>query len=247
MCGVFGVVGHFSRQEWKTAHQLLAELAIAHEVRGVDAAGFAALTSRGKLLWQRQPGPARDLFCRPDFAALRRRPVIMAIGHTRLATTGAPAVNGNNHPHLADDWALVHNGLIPAHEQRATALKLQLHSECDSEILVQALCRYGERAGPEVCLSFGGKQSVLALSATSRHMLAWTNGEMPLVAFRVDGLTGLWWASTEEIAQEALDAIGLDARFAEARPGVVYGMQFGDDGQVVVQTNQTQRPKKGRA
>lgn len=242
MCGVFGFAGGFSREEWKTAHQLMAYLAVASEVRGVDAAGFAALSPRGELLWKRQPGPARDLFGCAGFAALRRQRVTMAIGHTRLATTGAPAVNGNNHPHLAGDHtggtphlALVHNGFIPAHEGKASALQLPLHSQCDSELLVQALCHYGERAGPDVCLSFRGKQSVLAINARTRRMLAWTNGEMPLVAFRVDALPGLWWASTEEIAQDALTAVGLQARFAEARPGLVYRMEV-CDGQVVMQT-----------
>ena len=246
MCGVLGVAGRFSRSEWKTAHQLLAELAVAHEVRGVDAAGFAALTSRGELLWRRQPGPARDLFRGRDFAALRRRTVLMAIIHTRLATTGAPAVNGNNHPHLAGDWALVHNGFIPAHEEKAAKLRLLLHSQCDSELLVQALCHYGERAGPEVCLSFGGKQSVLAIDARTQRMFVWTNGEMPLVAFRVDGLSGLWWASTEEIAQEALSAVRLQARFAVARPDVVYRMEM-CDGQVVIQTTHATTVRNRRA
>ncbi len=201
MCGVFGFAGKLSRSEWKVAHQLLGELAVASEVRGVDAAGYAALTSSNELIWRRQPGPASELFHSTDFAALRRRDVVMAIGHARLATTGAPAVNGNNHPHAACDgggamphFALVHNGSVPAHEEKAAALRLPLHSQCDSELLVQALCRYGERAGPNVCLSFSGKQSVLAINTRTRRMLAWTNGEMPLVAFRVDGLAGLWWA-----------------------------------------------------
>ncbi|MBN1460007.1 MAG: hypothetical protein JXA57_10740, partial [Armatimonadetes bacterium] len=82
----------------------------------------------------------------------------------------------------------------------------------------------------------GGKQSVLAINARTRQMLAWTNGEMPLVAFRVDGLPGLWWASTEDIAREAVDALGLDARFAETRSGVVYRIDLSDHGQVLVQT-----------
>jgi len=238
VCGVFGTIGDLPKEARHFAHRLMVELAIAHECRGTDAAGYAALTSRGRLLWKRQPGPARDLFGDADFAALRRQRVAMAVGHTRLATTGAPAINGNNHPHLAGDWVLVHNGFIPAHEEKATALGLALHSQCDSELLVQALCRYGERAGPDKCLSFGGKQSVLAINMKTRRMLAWTNGEMPLVAFRVEGLPGLWWASTEEIAQDALAAVGLDARFAEAKPGLVYRMEV-CDGQVVIQTERT--------
>jgi glucosamine 6-phosphate synthetase-like amidotransferase/phosphosugar isomerase protein len=117
MCGVLGFAGKLTRREWALAHRLMVELAIASEERGTDAAGYAALTTGGELLWRRQPGPARHLFLGREFAALRRRNIVMAIGHTRLATTGAPAVNGNNHPHLAGSvsercasplWAVVH-------------------------------------------------------------------------------------------------------------------------------------------
>ena len=160
----------------------------------------------------------------------------MAIGHSRLATTGAPAVNGNNHPHFAGDWALVHNGFIPLHERKAALLDLRLKSQCDSEILVQALAQYGEVEGPDVCLALGGKQSVLAINVASRTMLAWTNGEMPLVAFRVEGLPAVWWASTKAIAETALCEMGTAAEFAQVEPGVIYQLEVGD--QVAV----TRRP-----
>jgi glucosamine 6-phosphate synthetase-like amidotransferase/phosphosugar isomerase protein len=235
MCGVFGFAGTLSRREWALAHRLMVELAIASEERGTDAAGFAALTASGELLWQRQPGPARLLFRGKEFAALRRRSVVVAIGHTRLATTGAPAVNGNNHPHLAGDfrggraWAVVHNGFIPLHDRKAAALGIRLKSQCDSEILAQVLDRYGEAEGPDVCLALGGKQSVLAINGTAHAMLAWTNGEMPLVAFRVEDMPAVWWASTEEIAEKALCEAGLLASFARVEPGVVYHLEATTD------------------
>jgi glucosamine 6-phosphate synthetase-like amidotransferase/phosphosugar isomerase protein len=234
MCGVLGFAGNLTRREWALAHRLMAELAIASEERGTDAAGFAALTANGQLLWQRQPGPARHLFLGKDFAALRRRSVVMAIGHTRLATTGAPAVNGNNHPHLAGDlaggpaWAVVHNGFIPLHERKAAALGLRLKSQCDSELLVQVLDRYGEAEGPDVCLALGGKQSVLAINVRERAMLAWTNGEMPLVAFRVEGMPAIWWASTKAIAEKALRELGLSAKSARVECGTIYRLEVED-------------------
>jgi len=232
MCGVFGFTGKLTRRAQALAHQVMVELAIASEERGTDAAGYAALTASGELLWQRQPGPARLLFRGKGFAALQRRSVVMAIGHTRLATTGAPAVNGNNHPHLAGNlagggpaWAVVHNGFIPLHEHKAAALGLRLKSQCDSEILAQVLDRYGEAEGPETCLALGGKQSVLAINAASRTMLAWTNGEMPLVAFRVEDLPGTWWASTREIAVCAVAQVGRLVEFYSVKPHTIYRLR----------------------
>jgi glutamine phosphoribosylpyrophosphate amidotransferase len=215
----------------------MVELAIASEERGTDAAGYAALTTGGELLWGRQPGPAHHLFLGREFATLRRRSVVMAIGHTRLATTGAPPVNGNNHPHFAGSvsercasplWGVVHNGFIPFHERKAAALGVRLKSQCDSEILAQVLNRYGEAEGPETCLALGGKQSVLAINVASRTMLAWTNGEMPLAAFRVDGLSGVWWASTKAIAEKALREVELRAKFAQVELGAIYRLDVGD-------------------
>jgi hypothetical protein len=48
---------------------------------------------------------------------------------------------------------------------------------------------------------------------------------MPLVAFRIDGLPGVWWASTEDIAWQALERLGLTARFAKPVPGIVYRLE----------------------
>jgi glutamine phosphoribosylpyrophosphate amidotransferase len=235
MCGVFGCIGEMDQPQWREAHRLLQVLAFASERRGTDAAGYAALTTRGALLWGRQPGPARGLFEGGEFAALRRRRVLLAIGHTRHATCGLPACNANNHPHLAGDWALVHNGYLPGHRQQAARLKLPLRSKCDSELLVQALHRYGEAAGPDVCLSFGGKQSVLAIHIRARRLIAWTNGEMPLVAFRVKGWPALWWASTEQIAREVLAAAGLQAKLLAAQADTLYRMEVAE-GRVALET-----------
>jgi glutamine phosphoribosylpyrophosphate amidotransferase len=71
MCGVLGWIGN--PKHWRDSHRLMVELAIASEERGTDAAGYAALTASGELLWRRQPGPARHLFLGREFAALRRR------------------------------------------------------------------------------------------------------------------------------------------------------------------------------
>ncbi len=235
MCAVFGWVG--DADEWRAAHRLMVELAIASEVRGRDAAGWATLNTRGQLCWRRQPGPARDLFGDETFRRAQTWRVTMAIGHTRRATAGAPAVNRNNHPHPAGDWMLVHNGVIPGHWRKADALGLRLESECDSELLVRILADYGERRGPQLCLAAGGSQSVLAINRRTRHLLAWTNGETPLAAFRVEGLGGLWWASTEEIVRAALERAGMDARFASPEPGVVYRMEV-RDGAVVIESRE---------
>jgi len=230
MCGIWGFAAEdkLTPAEVRLALDLMAELAFASEERGKDAGGFAALSANGELLWRRQPGPAGELFISQHWRRLRDRRILLAIGHARHATHGAPAVNGNNHPHLAGDWALVHNGVIPFHQHKARVMGIRLRGKCDSEILVHTLARYGSRRGPDECLALCGSQSVLAINVQEQTMLAWTNGEMPLVAFRVEGMPAVWWASTEAIAQTALCEAGLQARFATVEPGMVYRLEVGD-------------------
>jgi len=236
VCGVFGFIGRYETSERELVASLMMKLAAAHQERGDDASGYAALTAGGKLLWDKHPWPARRLFTAQIFAPLFRKHLVMAIGHTRNATLGVPAVNANNHPHLAGDWAVVHNGHLHGHRIIALSHGLRLTTECDSELLARALMCYGEMDGPIVCLGMGGSQSVLALNRRSRHLFAWTNGEQPLVAFRADGLPGLWWASTQAIATRALEAVGLAGRIAAARPQVVYHLEL-RDGEVAVHTD----------
>jgi len=210
MCGIFGFAAEarWTPAQQRLAMRLMEALARASEERGVDAGGYAALSANGDLLWARQPGPAHELF-ETAWRRLGERRLVAAIGHTRFATHGAPATNGNNHPHMAGEWALVHNGVIPQHKRKARILGIQLHGQCDSELLAHMLRRYGERRGPAECMALCGSQSVLALHGTTRALLAWSNGRMPLAAFRIDGMDGWWWASTADIAARAAAAVGI--------------------------------------
>jgi len=225
MCAVFGYVGKADRKRWRETHRLLRQLAIASEVRGKDAAGYAGIAQDGSVVWARQPGRAGVLFCSKQYGHLAGTPMAMFIGHARLATNGAPAENGNNHPHMAGEWMVVHNGTLRAHQAVAQALHIRLKSQCDSELLAHLLERHGVKHGPAECLALWGSQSVLALATKQRVFLAWTDGNMPLVAFLVDGLPGTFWASTREIAVKAAAALGREVAFYTIKPNAVYRLR----------------------
>jgi glucosamine--fructose-6-phosphate aminotransferase (isomerizing) len=227
MCGIFGFAAEdrLTPGQVRLALGVMTQLALASEVRGKDAGGFAVLSANGELVWRRQAGPAGALFEAADWQRLRERRILLAIGHARYATHGAPAVNGNNHPHLAGDWALVHNGVIPYHHQKASHLRIKLRGQCDSEILAHVLARYGSKRGPGVCTQLCGSQSVLAISSMERAMLAWSNGRSPLVAFRVEEIPAVWWASTMDIVEEATFFMGLHLCPAVVKVGTLYRME----------------------
>src|ERR1700751_4429601 len=101
MCGIVGYVGP------KDAAPLLVEGLKRLEYRGYDSAGIATLVN-GNLERRRAEGKLSNLADK-----LVKEPLTgtMGIGHTRWATHGG-ATERNAHPHITNDVAVVHNGII---------------------------------------------------------------------------------------------------------------------------------------
>ncbi len=125
MCGIIGYVGP------QESGEIIVEGLRRLEYRGYDSAGIAVLN--GKLQLRRAVGKLRNL----DLA-LRDEPVTghIGIGHTRWATHGRPT-EPNAHPHVFDEVAVVHNGIIENHMALRSELESRGHvfsSETDTEI-----------------------------------------------------------------------------------------------------------------
>ncbi|OUS40816.1 glutamine--fructose-6-phosphate aminotransferase, partial [Oleispira antarctica] len=110
MCGIFGVIND------KNAAQTLLEGLKALEYRGYDSAGIAILENTA-IDCCRANGKLVNLEAALD-SALEQKQLSGSTGiaHTRWATHGEPALN-NAHPHLADNVALVHNGIIENYQE----------------------------------------------------------------------------------------------------------------------------------
>jgi glucosamine 6-phosphate synthetase-like amidotransferase/phosphosugar isomerase protein len=128
MCGIFG----FITSEGKGPDiARLRKLALVTQTRGTHAFGLAWLDREGKLHTFKRPGPAA---CQLDVLEACREASIV-VGHCRLATHGSPTDNRNNHPHRAGSGYLVHNGVVHNHQELARYHRLDLQSQCDSEVL----------------------------------------------------------------------------------------------------------------
>ena len=131
MCGVFGFVSTKSRVCIRT----LRRIALANERRGQDAWGIAWIDSRDNLRMYKKTGAIGDSLGMLSIASDAK----LLIGHTRFATQGTPAVNDNNHPHIADDGYIVHNGMIPNYRDIISEYGLSTNTQCDSEVLARLI------------------------------------------------------------------------------------------------------------
>jgi len=100
MCGIVAVVGKPCEGEWKETHALLSELLVQSMERGVDATGFAAITSslarpfNHRLITSKAPQPADEFVAtNPFWQHLKRMDFGRVIPQFRRATHGSQGAN----------------------------------------------------------------------------------------------------------------------------------------------------------
>ena len=128
MCGIVGILG-----KEMVAGDLVESLKRL-EYRGYDSAGVATIEG-GKLERCRAEGKLKNLALRLTNHPLKGR---TGIGHTRWATHGKP-VERNAHPHMNDQVAVVHNGIIENFRElreELTAKGYVFETETDTETVL---------------------------------------------------------------------------------------------------------------
>ena len=133
MCGIVGYVGP------RAAAPLLLDGLKKLEYRGYDSAGVV-IHDGTRLHLLRTLGKLENLD-----RALREQPLAgtVGLGHTRWATHGRPS-EANAHPHVVDDIAVVHNGIIENHlalKQRLIDDGVTFKSDTDTEIVAHLVAR----------------------------------------------------------------------------------------------------------
>ncbi len=136
MCGIVGAINGKS-----VVKQLMTGLARL-EYRGYDSAGVAILES-DRIESRRAEGKLINLR-----AALEKAPIDgrLGIAHTRWATHGVPSVR-NAHPHMTDQVAVVHNGIIENYRDLRAELEAAGHrfeSDTDTEVVPHLITSYLE-------------------------------------------------------------------------------------------------------
>lgn len=132
MCGIVGAVAQ------RDVSPVLLEGLKRLEYRGYDSAGLAVINQDRKLQRIRVLGKVNQLKEEHENSTLTGG---TGIAHTRWATHGKPSLD-NAHPHICEQVALVHNGIIENHEQlriKQVNSGYEFSSETDTEVVVNAV------------------------------------------------------------------------------------------------------------
>ncbi len=133
MCGIVGILGRGD-----VAGQLVAGLRRL-EYRGYDSAGICLVGADG-FVRRRAEGKLVNLEAR---LAAEPAQGASGIAHTRWATHGRPNEE-NAHPHIVEDVAVVHNGIIENFRPLREELEAEgrrFTSETDTEVIAHLVAR----------------------------------------------------------------------------------------------------------
>jgi glucosamine--fructose-6-phosphate aminotransferase (isomerizing) len=137
MCGIIGII---SKQE--VSDRLVSGLKRL-EYRGYDSAGIAVKSKcdEKKIVRVRAKGKISNL----EEATKKENPSgNIGIGHTRWATHGVPTIV-NAHPHISENIAVVHNGIIENFLEISTELEkegVKFVTETDTEVIPNLLQKF---------------------------------------------------------------------------------------------------------
>lgn len=184
MCGIVGYIGK------KPAAEVVLDGLAALEYRGYDSAGIAFINDKKLGSVIKQAGRVESLrqSVVADKAASK---AILAIGHTRWATHGAPTtINAHPHTNTAGTIFVVHNGIIENYMEIRSLLEAKGYkfvSQTDTEVIPQLIDYYYQssksfdKAFREALRSLRGAYAIAAVTSLEPDKLYVACLSSPLV------------------------------------------------------------------
>lgn len=240
MCAIFGLIDYKGQLTAAQRLQIIKALGTAAEVRGTDATGIAFF-QRKRLCIQKAPKPAHKMKYR--LPADTR--VIM--GHTRMTTQGSAKYNPNNHPFPGKAggtvFALAHNGVLTNDRELVNQYLLPTTDiETDSYVAVQLLEKQNELSPhtlAEMAEQLEGHFTFTVLDQDNN--LYFIKGNNPLTIYQYPTLGVYLYASTVEILDQAIAALGMNQKCQVIQPKQGEILQIDSHGQRTTTKFNTER------
>ena len=213
MCGIAG----FSINDNSNidARKLSAALLDQIVARGYDATGVAWTNRFGDVWYSKAPIDAYEFIA--DSLEQMDPKAKTVILHTRYATKGDPAIEGNNHPIMRPGIVGVHNGVIPNDDEVFDLLGTERYAQVDSEAAF-ALLQEGGMHPTEALTLLDGRVALGWINtdhSNTLHLARWS--ESPLAIGQTS--TGSFvFASTLPMLLKAGFKAGLQFTMTEALP-----------------------------
>ena len=162
MCGIAGF--SLNPKDKIDPGQLAEALSLGIVDRGHDATGVAFVKPDDTgIIVRKAPVPAGRFAQMGGFAGMEG--VLTAVIHTRLATQGAPADPGNNHPIRRGNIVGVHNGMLWNDNEIFGSEDMPRDAEVDSEAIFALLQKYPDLEPGVVLQSVEGSAAIAWLDA----------------------------------------------------------------------------------
>lgn len=223
MCSIIGAcvditaLDNDTRREF---HEFLSCLFMMGELRGTDAAGFWAWRN-DHYVFEKRPIAAQDLIDRSaKWKSLKFSPASLYLCHNRFATQGDPNKNINNHPHIGSHSVMVHNGCVYDHKKLMSENKVEIASECDSEVLLRLVEQKDTiKEGIEHLFSridFSTTSASMAIAMVDRRnpnkIYLFRNSGNPCYLYYSKRFKAFFFASTDTIFEQALQLMYDDKK-----------------------------------
>lgn len=235
MCGIFGIITRKGPRQAEL-RRFVNGLAVSTQVRGKDASGFAAKAGE-EIYTDKAPECMQDFVRKSlEWRWITYQPEFSLIGHTRMATSGSPKDNKNNHPFHSARYSLVHNGIISRHRQIAEANNLNLKTDCDSEVLIHLFNKENPVDGAREIFKKVGSLGSFAVAVLDKHdgsLFLMRSMSMPLYYGYVKRWDSFVFASTNDIVKEAATIATWYSKGTDFIEEIDKGLTSLDDGVIV--------------
>jgi glutamine---fructose-6-phosphate transaminase (isomerizing) len=233
MCGIFGVICERGISH-KRYLEMFEKMGYESLRRGKDSSGISVV-SKDFIDIFKSPNNFSKLWkvVKPNLQTSRELELQALIGHTRMTTHGSENDQENNHPVLAKNWLVFHNGIIVNDCKLRKNIAINQIPEVDTASLAYLLAENFEKKpisdellGEIVNQTRGANTFVFTNSSLNRLYLWTSNGSMYLIKGQNGSVFFASEETTLDLMRKSFHFEFKDSRVEKLSLGNLFGLNF---------------------